>query len=72
MDNAAQSADDGRLTLRLSIEELNLVLAHLNRGIFGDVALLVGAIFQQLGPQLDEQQRRAALAAIPALSEVRN
>lgn len=63
---------DIEFSFRLSVAETNVVLEHLGRGAFADVAPVVSRIYAQIGPQIDEHQRRAALAAIPAVTEARN
>jgi len=40
------------LTLTLTLEETNLVLAHLNRGVFQEVNSLIGNIINQANTQL--------------------
>lgn len=68
----AQTADDVELTIRVTLTEFNVVLAHLGRGAYQDVAGVLHKMVDQVHPQVLEHQQRAVLAAVPAVSEQRN
>ena len=67
-----ENPQEPELLLRLTLAEIDVLLAHAGRGQYWDVARVMQKVFAQITPQVAEQSARAALASIPAASEQRN
>lgn len=48
------------LKLELTIEEVNNILSHLDKGVYGQVAGLIAKIREQAVPQLEKKEEPKA------------
>ncbi|MGH7105077.1 MAG: hypothetical protein ACREFT_01045 [Acetobacteraceae bacterium] len=66
------TAPEPELTLRLTLDEVNVALFHLEQGAYCNVAELVRKIREQAEPQAVQHVQRAALAGMPVDTAVPN